>query len=156
MEPSGSSIMPAASFDGRGECAIGFTTSCTARRFSLRCCFPPAALSGCSPVYCGEKAVIKVDESMGSESTDSWARDPKTGRKMAPKQQPGYYPGYSTLSQKAYWDATTRHVIEDRVYNIPPVRFFTEEEFLTITAVCDRVLPQDHRTPDRKIPIVPF
>jgi len=87
---------------------------------------------------------------------DSWARDPKTGRKMAPKQQPGYYPGYSTLSQKAYWDATTRHVIEDRVYNIPPVRFFTEEEFLTITAVCDRVLPQDDRTPDRKIPIVPF
>jgi len=95
--------------------------------------------------------VIKAEESAGS-----WVRDPKTGRVIAPKQQPGYYPGYSTLGQKAYWDAKTREVVEDRVYNIPPIRFFTEEEALTMEAVCNRIVPQDDRTPDRKIPIVPF
>lgn len=88
--------------------------------------------------------------------TQNWVRDSKSGRPMTPKQQPGYYPGYDIMSQKNFWDATTRQVVEDRLYNVPEIRFFTEEELLTITAICDRILPQDDRTPERKIPIVPF
>ena len=90
------------------------------------------------------------------EGSENWVHDPHTHQPVEPKEQPGYYPGYSTLGQKAFWDATTRHVVEDRVYNIPKTRFFTEEETLTMTAICDRVVPQDDRTPERKIPIVPF
>ncbi len=81
--------------------------------------------------------------------------DPKTGKELAKKLQPGYYPRYETLSQKKFWDAATREVVEKRVKEVPPVRFFTAEELPVITAVFERILPQDDRVPERRIPIVP-
>ena len=57
---------------------------------------------------------------------------------MTKRKQPGYYPGYSTLGQKGYWDEATRRVVEDRVHNVPPIRFFNAEELLIMTAVADR------------------
>ena len=75
---------------------------------------------------------------------------------MNERKQPGYYPGYSTLSQRAYWDAATRAEIENRVYNIPPIRFFSEDELPIITAVCERIIPQDDRQPDRRISVVNY
>ncbi len=71
------------------------------------------------------------------------------------REQPGYYPGFSTLSQKRYWDAATRHVVEERVSRQKPIRFFTPEEARTMEAVVDRILPQDDRTDERRIPILP-
>jgi hypothetical protein len=81
--------------------------------------------------------------------------DPKTGAPLAPREQPGYYPGFSTLSQKRYWDQTTRTLIEKRVSEQPPIRFFTAEEARTMEAVVDRLLPQEDRTLNRRIPILP-
>jgi hypothetical protein len=72
------------------------------------------------------------------------------------QRQPGYYPGYSTLDQRDYWDAATRKVVLDRVYLVPPIRFFTPDQSATMTAVCNRILPQDDRTPERRIPIVNY
>ncbi len=69
--------------------------------------------------------------------------------------QPGYYPGYSTLSQQKYWDATTRKMVLDRVEKIPEIRFFSPEETKLMEAVTDHILPQDDREPARRIPIVP-
>ena len=69
-------------------------------------------------------------------------------------EQPGYYPGYSTLGQNAYWDRTTRETVFKRVNQIPPIRFFTPEQARSLEAVADRLLPQDDRRPDRRIPIV--
>lgn len=83
-----------------------------------------------------------------------WIVDRSTGRALAPSLQPGYYPGYSTLDQRDYWDAATRKVVLDRVYLVPPIRFFTPDQLATMTAVCDRILPQDDRAPERRIPIV--
>jgi hypothetical protein len=71
-------------------------------------------------------------------------------------KQPGYYPGYSTLGQKKFWDEATRKVVEHRVQQVPPIRFFTTEELPLMTAVCDRILPQDDRLPEYKIPIVHY
>jgi hypothetical protein len=72
------------------------------------------------------------------------------------RKQPGYYPGYSTLSQRAYWDAATRAEVETRVYDIPKIRFFTDQELPLITAVCDRIIPQDDRLPEWRIPVVNY
>jgi hypothetical protein len=58
------------------------------------------------------------------------------------------------LSQKKFWDATTRKVVEDRVANVPPIRFFTPAQLEIIMAVCDRVMPQDDRLSEYRIPIV--
>jgi hypothetical protein len=94
--------------------------------------------------------VIKTEE--GAQAP---VRDPKTQQPIAPKRQPGYYPGFSTLGQKRYWDEATRRLVEERVNTVPPIRFFNEEELLTITAVCNRLLPQGDRRSDYRIPIVP-
>lgn len=75
---------------------------------------------------------------------------------MVKRKQPGYYPGYSTLSQRNFWDAATWQEIEKRVYNVPPIRFFNEYEAALMKAVCDRVLPQDDRLEEYRIPILNY
>ena len=80
--------------------------------------------------------------------------DPRTNQSRPQMKQPGFYPGHHTLSQKKFWDATTRKVVEDRVSNVPPIRFFTPTQLEIITAVCDRVMPQDDRLSEYRIPIV--
>jgi hypothetical protein len=82
--------------------------------------------------------------------------DPATKHPLTPMHQPGYYPGYSTLSQKKFWDAATREVIEKRIYDVPQIRFFSPEELPLMQAVCDRILPQDDRLPEFRIPIVNY
>lgn len=86
----------------------------------------------------------------------SLPRDPATGQPLPPKLQPGYYPGFSTLSQQSYWDAATRDVVLKRVNEIPDIQFFTDEELPLIEAIVNRLLPQDDRDPAHRIPIVPF
>lgn len=89
-----------------------------------------------------------------TEARESLPINRRTGERIQPMKQPGYYPGYSTLGQKKFWDATTRAVIEQRVAHMPPIRFFTPEELAIVTAVCDRIIPQDDRLPEYRIPIV--
>lgn len=81
--------------------------------------------------------------------------DPSTGAPLPQREQPGYYPGFSTLKQKPYWDAATRRLIEERVSKQKPIRFFTPDEARTMYAVVDCVLPQNDRTEERRIPILP-
>ena len=81
--------------------------------------------------------------------------DPATGTPLAPREQPGYYQGFSTLSQQAYWDDATRKLVLDRVENQPPLRFFSAEEARTLGAVIDRILPQEDRSESRRVPILP-
>jgi hypothetical protein len=82
--------------------------------------------------------------------------DPVTKQPLAAREQPGYYPGYHTLDQRRAWDNATRSLIENRVYMPPPIRFFSPNEAILMTAICGRVLPQDDRVPARRIPIVNF
>jgi hypothetical protein len=82
--------------------------------------------------------------------------DPETKQPLAPRPQPGYYTGFSTLSQQAFWDEATRKVVLDRVENVPPIRFFSADETRLMQAVCDRLLPQDDRNEAHKIPVVNY
>lgn len=82
--------------------------------------------------------------------------NPKTGKPIQPMAHPGYYPGYSTLSQKAFWDEATRNVVLARVEQVPPVRFFSPQEAELMQAVCDRLLPQDDRDEAHKIPVLNY
>lgn len=81
--------------------------------------------------------------------------DPTTRKPLAQRAQPGYYPGWDVMSQRAYWDAATRDLVEARLGPSKPIRFFTEAEAATMTAVLDRVLPQDDRLPAQRIPLLP-
>lgn len=81
---------------------------------------------------------------------------PDSGAVLPLMQQPGYYPGYSTLLQQNFWDPATRRTILSRMRNIPPIRFFTPEEVRLMEQITDHLLPQSDRAPERRIPIVPF
>ena len=83
-------------------------------------------------------------------------RDPKTGEALAPMKQPGYYPGFSTMSQSPFWDETTRDLIDKRVENPPQRSFFTEEAWTFWNAVFAHLIPQTDRTADRQIPLIPM
>lgn len=86
---------------------------------------------------------------------ESAPRDPATGESLPPRAQPGYYPGFSTLVQRHAWEKATRDLVLDRVRNVPPIRFFSADEVALLTAICERVLPQDDRDAAHRIPIVP-
>lgn len=78
-----------------------------------------------------------------------------TGGDLRDLDQPGYYPGYSTLAQKKSWEEATRKTVVERVEKKAPIRFFSQEEAAVLEAVIDRVLPQDDRSSRRTIPILP-
>ena len=80
--------------------------------------------------------------------------NPQTGEAMLPRQQPGYYPGFSTLSQSPFWEEATRTVVTKRVDSPPARGFFTEEQWTFWTAVFAHLMPQTDRTADRQIPLV--
>jgi hypothetical protein len=82
--------------------------------------------------------------------------EPNTKRPLGPMRQPGYYPGFSTMGQRNFWDAATREMVEKRVYEVPNIRFFTPEELPLMQAVCDRILPQEDRLAEFRIPIVNY
>lgn len=81
--------------------------------------------------------------------------EPTTGIPFPPRAQPGYYPGFSTLAQQRYWDEATRSVVLSRIHQVPPIRFFTAEEATLMQAVLARVLPQDDRDDEHRIPLLP-
>jgi hypothetical protein len=70
--------------------------------------------------------------------------------------QPGYYVGYSTMTQKRNWDRATQNVVSDRVEMTPTIQFFSPQEAGLLGAVIDRLLPQDDRSEAKTIPILPF
>ena len=80
--------------------------------------------------------------------------DPATCKPLALSAQPGYYPGYSTLQQRDFWDEATRQVVLQRIEHVPLIRFFTPDEALFMQAVCDRLLPQDDRDEEHTVPLV--
>ena len=77
-----------------------------------------------------------------------------TGGELTDLEQPGYYPGYSTLGQRKNWEDATRKVVVERVEKVPSLRFFSQEEAAVLGAVIDRVMPQDDRAEARTIPIL--
>jgi hypothetical protein len=81
-------------------------------------------------------------------------RDTESGEAIPPSEQPGYYPGYSTLSQQAFWDKTTRDLVNDRVANVPRIRYFSAESARFWRVVFKHALPQTDRLPERRIPII--
>jgi hypothetical protein len=82
--------------------------------------------------------------------------DPHTGQPLPPRSQPGYYPGFSTLSQSSFWDEATRAVVLERTDHVPPMRFFSQEEVPLFNAVIDRILPQDDRDEQHRVPVANY
>ncbi len=75
---------------------------------------------------------------------------PRQRRGVTP-QMHGRYPDFNVLDQADHWDETTRKVVLERVESVPPIRFFTTPEAITLSAFCDVVLAQDR---EPKIPVL--
>lgn len=87
--------------------------------------------------------------------TDLLPRTADTDEPISPMPQPGYYPGYNTLGQQKFWDAATRKLVQQRVAEPPPLRFFSDQQARFWKAVFDHLLPQTDRTPERQIALIP-
>jgi Gluconate 2-dehydrogenase subunit 3 len=68
------------------------------------------------------------------------------------------YPNYNVLDKWSSpdWDDQTREVVRKRLQEIPPIRFFTDQEADLLAAVAERIVPQPDRRETEKIPIVPW
>jgi len=68
------------------------------------------------------------------------------------------YPSYDVLDKWSSpdWDDQTREVVRKRLEEIPPVRFFSDEEAQLLAAVAERIVLQPDRSQAEKIPIVPW
>ena len=86
----------------------------------------------------------------------SFPFDSISGEEIRDLPKPGYYPGYSTLSQQKAWDAATRQTVVERSQKTPPIRFFDPAQAELLGAIIDRLLPQDDRASERRIPILPI
>lgn len=67
-----------------------------------------------------------------------------------PEQMSGrLYPGYDVLAKRhtSSWNAQTRRVIDERLALGPNPKFFTGEEYATVTAIADRLVPQPQDRP---------
>jgi hypothetical protein len=63
----------------------------------------------------------------------------------------GRYPDWDVLAEAEHWDEVTRKVVMERVENVPPFRFFSEEERRTLKSFCDAVTAQDR---EPRIPVL--
>lgn len=54
------------------------------------------------------------------------------------------YPDYNVLDKfdTVSWNDASRRVIDKRLHKVPPRRFFTEDEWQTLSAICDCIVPQ--------------
>ncbi len=68
-------------------------------------------------------------------------------------QMHGRYPDFNVLDEADHWDEVTRRVVFERVETVPPIRFLTHEEAVTLGAFCDVVTAQDR---EPKIPVLNF
>ena len=66
-------------------------------------------------------------------------------------QMYGRYPDYNVLDEADHWDEVTRRLVLDRVEQVPPIRFFTQDEALTVGVFCDVVMAQDR---EPRIPVL--
>jgi hypothetical protein len=55
------------------------------------------------------------------------------------------YPGYNVLDKydSVSWNDATRRAIDRRLHQVPSRRFFTEDEWQTLSVICDRIVPQE-------------
>lgn len=67
------------------------------------------------------------------------------------------FPGYNVLDKwnTPSWNEQTRRVVEKRLHDIPERRFFDADEWVTLEAVCARIVPQPDR-PHAPVPIAPW
>ncbi len=69
------------------------------------------------------------------------------------------YPTYDVMAPDKWrhdWDEKTRRLVLDRIRNVPGRTFFSEAEFALLETICRRLLPQEDRPAELRIPIAPF
>lgn len=66
------------------------------------------------------------------------------------------YEGFDPLGQSDHWEDRTRELVLARIGQVPPRRFFTEDEADLLDAVVDRLIPQPDRNAGEAVPITPF
>ncbi len=67
---------------------------------------------------------------------------PRQRRGVTP-QRHGRFPDYDVMENARHWDSVTRELMESRVRDVPPIRFFSAAEVAALGPFLDVVLGQD-------------
>jgi hypothetical protein len=70
--------------------------------------------------------------------------------------KPSPYAGFDPLRESEMWEDRTRALVLSRVHDVPALSFFSESEGRLLDAAVDRLIPQDDRAPEAKVPITPW
>jgi hypothetical protein len=96
---------------------------------------------------------LRPSRGSGAEQGRAGAGDLPTQRRGTTPQMVGRYPDYDVLAEARHWDEATRRVVLDRVEQVPPFRFFGEDERETVKAFCDTITAQDA---EPRIPVAAY
>ena len=66
------------------------------------------------------------------------------------------FPGYDVLSKRdsLSWNDPTRRAVDERLAVEDKPLFFSNGEYLTLSAICERILPQPE--PEKKVPLAAY
>jgi hypothetical protein len=64
------------------------------------------------------------------------------------------FPGFDVLTQSPHWDDETRAAVLDRMYSLPPMRFFTKDEEAAAKCLFDQLLDQRPEAGQEAIPVL--
>ena len=74
---------------------------------------------------------------------------------LADLGQPGYYAATAPWHKRRAGKKPPERLVDRASRKGPAIRFFSQEEAPLLSAVIDRVMPQDDRAEGRTIPILP-
>lgn len=61
---------------------------------------------------------------------------------LPPSGQGPRFPGFDVLAQADHWDPATRAVVDGRLHDLPPIRFFSPVEEAAATCLLDQLMGQ--------------
>ena len=70
--------------------------------------------------------------------------------------KPSPFAGFDPLAESRSWEDRDRALVQSRLHDIPPLRFFSAAEAALLDAVVDRLVPQPDRAPEDRVVVTPF
>lgn len=80
-------------------------------------------------------------------------RTPATGH-LPPGSGTPRFPTFDVMAQAPHWDAATRAVVDGRLDDLPPVRFFTPAEEAAATCLLDQLMGQRSAPGEERVELV--
>lgn len=70
--------------------------------------------------------------------------------------KPSPFAGFDPMAESHSWEDRDLALVQSRLHDVPPIRFFSPGEAALLDAVVDRLVPQPDRAPEDRVVVTPF